>query len=349
MTESDATDFEADFSLAHDCWFLTGPTASGKTDVGMELAKRLDAEIISLDSMAVYRGMDIGTAKPSPEQCATIEHHLIDILDPTEQFSVSNYVEQATKIAQEIRQRGREVLFVGGTPMYLKAMLRGIFDGPPADWDLRREIEAEIETVGLAALHERLMHIDPLSATKLHPNDKRRMIRALEVYRLTGQPISHLQVQFDEDQPAEACKVFALQWRREELHQRIERRVDKMFAIGFLEEVRGLIDTFGQLSRTASQAVGYREVIDHLRGTGDLEETIEKVKARTRQFARRQETWFRSLSECRSVSLEEEMSTNDVASQVIAAIGATWRAASRSRVIEILHKKQKKDPIAGSD
>lgn len=311
------TDSDAEFCVIRDAWFLTGPTASGKTDVAMQLADRLNAEVISLDSMAVYRGMDIGTAKPSLEQRHSVPHHMIDILDPTEQFSVSEYVDQSTKTAQEIHARGREVIFVGGTPMYLKAMLRGMFDGPPADWDFRREIEAEIEDVGLAALHERLMHIDPLSATKLHPNDKRRMIRALEVYRLTGEPISHLQVQFDEEHSADECKVFALSWRREQLHGRIERRVDQMFENGFLDEVRGLVEAHGDLSRTASQAVGYREVIEHLAGEGSHEETVERVKARTRQFARRQETWFRSLSECRPIELADEIDPVQVAGELI--------------------------------
>lgn len=302
--------------ITRDCWFLTGPTASGKTDVALELARQLKAEIISLDSMAVYRGMTIGTAKPTIEQRQAAPHHLIDILDPNDEFSVSKYVQLAHEKIAEIRSRDREVLIVGGTPMYLKAMLRGIFEGPPADWDFRQEIEDEIEKVGLGALHDRLMHVDPLTATKLHPNDKRRMIRALEVLRLTGQPISHLQLQFEEGHSAEDCRVFVLQWQREELHRRISRRVDAMFASGFVDEVRGLIDQFGELSRTASQAVGYREVIDHFGDKLDFTETIEQTKIRTRQFARRQETWFRSLSECRFVSARNPFDPTEVANQI---------------------------------
>ncbi len=312
------TDPEADTEPTFlDCWFLTGATASGKTGVGIELAQQLDAEIISLDSMALYREMDIGTAKPTPQERASVPHHLLDILSPRDEFSVSNYLEAARRTMIEIRGRGREVLFVGGTPLYLKALLRGIFQGPPADWEFRRAVEEELKQAGLPALYARLQQVDPLSAAKLHPHDKRRIIRALEVYRATGRPISHLQTQFDEGHPAERCRVFALLWPRDVLHRRINERVDAMFAAGFVEEVRGLLARHGALSRTALQAVGYREVMAHLQGQTDLPATVEAVKARTRQFARHQETWFRSLSECRFVHLEEGVSDEAVARQIL--------------------------------
>jgi tRNA dimethylallyltransferase len=201
--------------LSHDlpaanCWFLTGATATGKTAIALALARALDAEIISLDSMAIYRGMDVGTAKPTPEQRAVVPHHLIDILEPDEEFSVAQYLEAAHAKIAEIRARGREPLFVGGTPLYLKALLRGLFEGPPANWELRQEIEREVAEVGSAALHARLEQVDPLAASAIHPNDTRRLIRALEVYRATGQPISHQQIEFEEGRPAEACRVFVL-------------------------------------------------------------------------------------------------------------------------------------------
>ncbi|NLF69112.1 MAG: tRNA (adenosine(37)-N6)-dimethylallyltransferase MiaA [Candidatus Anammoximicrobium sp.] len=300
-----------------DCWFLTGATASGKTGVGIELAQQLDAEIISLDSMALYREMDIGTAKPTAQERASVPHHLLDILSPRDEFSVSNYLEAARRTMIEIRGRGREVLFVGGTPLYLKALLRGIFQGPPADWEFRRAVEEELQQAGLPALYARLQQVDPLSAAKLHPHDKRRIIRALEVYRATGRPISHLQTQFDEGRPAESCRVFALLWSRDVLHRRINQRVDAMFAAGFVEEVRGLMQRHGALSRTALQAVGYREVMAHLQAQADLPATIEAVKARTRQFARHQETWFRSLSECRLVPLQQGATDQEVARQIL--------------------------------
>lgn len=304
---------------APDCWYLTGPTASGKTEIGLELAQRLDAEIISLDSMTLYRHMDIGTAKPSAEQQRRIAHHLIDILDPDQSFSLSNYVDAATEKVRQIRQRGRQVLFVGGTPLYLKAMLRGIFRGPPADWEFRQQIEEELKTVGLPALHQRLQQVDPLAAAKLHPHDKRRMIRALEVYRATGRPISHLQTQFDEGRPADQCRVFVLTWPREILHLRIQQRVDAMFAAGLVDEVRRILDGFQQLSRTASQAVGYREVIQGLQQGRPLEKTIEIVKTRTRRFARHQETWFRSLSECRFLVRTADDDQPQIIQQILAA------------------------------
>ena len=299
-----------------DCWYLTGATASGKTGAGIELAQQIEAEINSLDSMALYREMDIGTDKPTPRQRQRVPHHLLDLLSPQEEFSVSNYLEAARRTVAEIRGRGREVLFVGGTPLYLKALLRGIFRGPPADWEFRRAVEEELVQAGLPALYERLRQVDPLSAAKLHPHDKRRIIRALEVYRATGRPISHLQTQFEEAAPADRCRVFVLSWPREVLHDRINRRVEAMFAAGFVDEVRALLARHGQLSRTALQAVGYREVIGHLRGEQPLAPTIEAVKARTRQFARHQETWFRNLSECRFVPLQDGWSDEQVAAQI---------------------------------
>jgi len=310
---------------AVDCWYITGPTAAGKTQVGVELALRLNAEIISLDSMAVYRGMDIGTAKPSRAERERVPHHLIDIAAPSEEFSLSEYVDAAHAAISEIKSRGREVLFVGGTPLYLKALLRGVYQGPPADWEFRQQIERELQTLPVSALHERLQVIDPLLAAKLHPNDKRRIIRGLEVFKLTGQRLSHLQTQFDEGRPAGAVKVFVLQWPRDELHRRIDARVEQMFAAGLVDEVRGLLAKFGTLSRTAVQAVGYREVMEYLRGqaTGDrrqssesLAECGEQVKARTRQFARRQETWFRALSECTFVPMDGGFNATAVAGQI---------------------------------
>jgi tRNA dimethylallyltransferase len=304
------------------CWFLSGSTAAGKTSVGLELAEQLNAEVISVDSMALYRGMDIGTAKPTAQQRRRTPHHLIDILDPTQEFSVSQYLAAAEQTAAQIRSRGRTPLFVGGTPLYLKTLLRGIFSGPAADWEFRRAVEQEATKVGMSELHKRLRQVDPVTAARLHPHDKRRIIRALEVYRVTGQPISHLQLQFEEGRPASARRVFVLQWPRGELHRRIDQRVAAMFAAGLVDEVQGLLAKYGDLGRTASQAVGYREVMDFLNGKTDLEETIRKVQARSRQFARRQETWFRSLSECRFVPMSEGFDPTEVAQRIF-VIGST--------------------------
>ncbi len=302
-----------------DCWYLTGPTASGKTSVALELARQLDAEIVSLDSMAVYRGMDVGTAKPTPQQRATVPHHLIDVADPVEEFNVWRYADAAAKVVAEIRDRGRDVLFVGGTPLYLKAMLRGLLAGPGADWEFRRQVADEVKQVGTAALFDRVRQVDPLSAARLDPADTRRLIRALEVYKLTGLPISHLQSQFDDGRPASECRVFVLDWPRPVLHKRIENRVDTMFAQGLMAEVEGLLARHGRLGRTASQAVGYREVVEHLQHGVPLDATIEHVKTRTRRFARRQATWFRSLSECRSIACDADVTPARLARQIVAA------------------------------
>ncbi|MCA9120160.1 MAG: tRNA (adenosine(37)-N6)-dimethylallyltransferase MiaA [Planctomycetaceae bacterium] len=304
------------FDPVRDCWYLTGATASGKTRVGIELAKLLNAEILSLDSMSVYREMNIGTAKPTREQRAELPHHLIDIVAPNEEYSLSQYVRDAHRVICDVRQRGHKVLFVGGTPLYLKALLRGVYPGPPADWEFRHQIEAEVETVGIAALHARLEQVDPLAAAKLHPHDKRRIIRALEVYKSTGRPISHEQIHFD-DIPHEQCKAFVLSWPRRILHQRIEARVERMFQSGLVDEVTQLVDRYGELGRTAAQAVGYREVIDFLQTGSDLRKTIEKVQARTRQFARRQETWFRSLAECEFVEVDAEVEPEAIAQRIV--------------------------------
>jgi tRNA dimethylallyltransferase len=319
----------------HDCWFLTGATAVGKTAVGIALAQRLDAEIISLDSMAIYRGMDIGTAKPSAAERAIVPHHLVDIVDPAEEFSVHQYVEAAAAAVAAIRERGKEPLFVGGTPLYLKSLLRGLFEGPPADWQLRQEIEAELAHVGQEALYDRLSQVDPVAASHIHPNDTRRLIRAIEVFRATGEPISHQQLQFEEGRSAGECRVFVLRRQREELHARIESRVEAMIDAGLVDEARNLVATGGSpvatataepagtarrevatLGRTARQAVGYREALAHLAGECDHEEMVARIKARTRRFAKRQGTWFRSLSECRFVDITGEVDNAAVADEI---------------------------------
>jgi tRNA dimethylallyltransferase len=302
-----------------DAWYITGATASGKTAVGLEVAQRIGAEVLSLDSMAVYRGMDIGTAKPSLQQREAVPHHLLDLVDPPEEFSVAQYVELAHRRVRELRAAGKQPLFVGGTALYLKSLLRGLYQGPPADWEFRRQIEEEVARVGVEKLRERLWQVDPLSAAKLHLNDTRRMIRALEVAKITGRPLSHWQTQFDEGRPAEKCKVFVLHWPREVLHQRIDERVEAMFAAGLVAETEAVLAKYGIIGHTASQAVGYREVLEHLRGERNLAETIQLVKHRTHQFARRQETWFRGMSECRWIEMSEEADAAQIAEQIVEA------------------------------
>jgi tRNA dimethylallyltransferase len=280
---------------------LTGPTASGKSAVALELAPRLNAEIISADSMTLYRGMDIGTAKPSAEDRARVPHHLIDVLDPWESANVAWWLEQAAGRVRDIEARGKTALFVGGTPFYLKALLCGLFPSPPSDQDLRRRLEAEAGERGNEALHARLTGVDPVSAGRLHPNDVRRVIRALEVWHLTGRPLSAWQRQdwWGGDGPRfRPGSCLAIDVPRPELYVRIDRRVEGMFAAGWADEVRQLRELPRPLSREASQALGYREIGEHLDGPRSLPETVALVQLRTRQFAKRQLTWFRGLPGC---------------------------------------------------
>ena len=272
--------------------FLTGPTACGKSKIAIELAEMLSAEIIALDSMTLYRRMDIGTAKPSPAERNRIPHHLIDTLDPWETSSLDQYLRQAESICDDILARGKRPLFVGGTPLYLKGCLRGIFDGPPVDPATRARLEDEARTLGSQELHARLTAIDPAAADRIAIADTRRIIRAIEVFEATGRPISHWQQQFD--QPARPCPpVAALLPDRATRHASINRRVVKMMEAGWIEEVRQLLTgDHPPLSRTALQAVGYQGTIDH-------DEMIDLIQTRTRQLSKRQMTWFRHLEEVR--------------------------------------------------
>ncbi len=296
--------------------FLTGPTASGKSQLAVELADCIGAEIISADSMAVYREMDIGTAKPSPDARQRVPHHLIDLVPPTADYSVSQFVQDAHSQAESIRARGRNVLLVGGTPLYLKSLMCGMFLGPPADWEFRAAVEQDIETYGMDALRERLMQVDPLSAHRILPGDKRRMIRALEVAKVTGSPLSHWQTQFEKFSVPGNSRAFVIQWDRGTLHRRVDARVEDMFSLGLLDEVRGLKDRYGQLGRTASQAVGYKEPLAHLAGKLARDEMVEQVKAHTRQFVRRQEIWFRSMPGLIPVGVASESDLCHAASKI---------------------------------
>ncbi len=312
-----AGEVPGDVAAFRACWFLTGPTAGGKTEVALELAEQLGAEIVSMDSMALYRGMDIGTAKPTVAQRRRVPHHLIDVLDPDQEFSVAQYLAAAAEVVADIRRRGRLPLFVGGTPLYLKALLRGIFRGPPPDWAFRSQMSELAAREGPAALYRRLQAADPATAARLHPHDVRRVIRALEVYAKTGLSLAELQRHFAQAVPRAQCRVYVLEWPPTVLRSRIQRRVDAMFAAGLVEETRQLVARW-TLGRTARQAVGYREVLEHLRGVRDLAETIALVKTRTAQFAKRQRTWFRSLAECRPVAMDALQSAADVARRILA-------------------------------
>lgn len=309
--------------FAERCWFLAGPTASGKTEVALALARLIDAEIVAMDSMTLYRGMDIGTAKPTPAQRAEIPHHLVDILAPYEDYSLAQYLDAATPALREIESRRRRALFVGGTALYLKGLLRGVFEGPGANWALRAELARQAAEHPPGWLHAQLAAVDPQAAAKLHPNDHRRLIRAIEVFQLTGIPISRQQRQFENALPAERCRVFVLQWPRDILHRRIDARVDAMIAAGLPAEVANVHAACAQqgrsISRTAMQAIGYRELSSYLQGDCSFAEAVVAVKTHTRQFAKRQETWFRSLSECRFVPMDERRGPGQTAQRMVDA------------------------------
>ena len=311
-------------SLFHQAIYLTGPTAVGKTLLGVELARRLDAEVVALDSMTLYRRMDIGTAKPTIEERGGVPHHLIDVLEPSDAASVADYRRWAGAILAGIEARGRRALFVGGTALYLKALLRGLFEGPGGDPVVREELERIADDQGALALHDQLRRVDPATADRLHPHDRRRVVRALEVARTTGRPLSEHQVEHDQTAPPNVA-VLALERPRPEVHARINRRVEQMFADGLVEEVHGLRAETPALGPVAAQGVGYREVIDLLDGRTDVATAIERTQARTRQFAKRQATWFRGLAEVQSFPLNPEEPTQASVDRLLTQVEATIR------------------------
>lgn len=299
--------------ILQQCWFLAGPTAVGKTAFGIELAQEINAEIISLDSMAIYREMDIGTAKPTPEEQSQVPHHLIDIVTPDQEFSAAEYLKLAIATAREIIDRNKAPLFVGGTGLYLRSVLRGVFEGPPADWDFRREQQSLATEHGPSWLHAQLSNVDPESASKIHPNDQRRIIRALEIHHLTGHPASQILDENPLSPDVRPTKVFWLCPDRDWLYSRIDQRVLQMIGLGLVDEVDQLLDRNPPLGRTARQALGYREIIDWRQGKlSTLEAAIEQIQTGSRQFAKRQHTWFRNLEECHAIDLHPHDSSAEI-------------------------------------
>jgi tRNA dimethylallyltransferase len=274
---------------------VLGVTASGKARLGFDLARALDGEILSIDSMKVYRRMDIGTAKPSPEARRQVRYHLIDVVEPSESFSVGLFLDQALAAIDDIRRRGKAVIAVGGTALYIKALLYGLFEGPGGDERIRAELRAQAAREGLPRLHEALRHIDPEAAGRISRHDARRIIRALEVHRLTGKPISSLQTQFDAPEPRRDWTILGLRRDKALESQRINVRVRTMIELGLVGEVRALRAEERPLSRQARSAIGYAEIIDHLEGRLDLEEAVERIKVNTRRLAKGQRTWFKTF------------------------------------------------------
>jgi len=279
--------------LGEDCWFLSGPTASGKSSLAIRMARRLGAEIVSVDSMAVYRGLDIGTAKPTTEQQAAIPHHAIDVVDAAEAYSVARWLDEVSRILGDCRRRGRTILFVGGTPLYLRALRDGLAPLPPADPEVRTRLTTEARDHGPARLHERLIHVDPVAAARIHPRDAKRIVRALEVAEATGRPLSEAFA--PQANPWFEPRLMVVDLPRTTLHRRINQRVERMFDEGLVEETRRVLTQPGGIGPTARQAAGYAEAIDLIEGVVDRAEAIRRTQQRTRQLAKRQLTWLRSF------------------------------------------------------
>lgn len=290
---------------------ILGVTGSGKGRLAFDLAKDLGAEIISIDSMKVYRRMDIGTAKPPKEARAQVKYHLIDIVEPSDSFSVRSFLDNAIEAIRQIRSRNKPVVAVGGTALYIKALLYGLFEGPAANKQIRAELRARAETGGLEQLYRQLTQVDPEAAARIHQNDARRIIRALEVYELTGKPISSFQRQWNPQQTSDERRATDYDWtiiglRRDkaEENKRINARVKKMIAAGLVDEVKSLLSEEQPLSAQARCAIGYAEVIDHLSGKTTLEDAIELIKKNTRRLAKSQRTWFKTFRNVHWLDIE---------------------------------------------
>ena len=304
---------------------LVGPTGVGKTGVALELAERLHAEIVGADSMQIYRFMDIGTAKPTPEERSRVPHHLIDIRTPDQEYSAADYARDATRAIRDIDVRGKLPLLVGGTGLYIQAVVYGIFEGPGRDETYREHLRELAEKYGNLAIHQKLETVDPLSARRLHPNDLVRLIRALEVFHLTGIPISAYQATATTPLAAFAPCFLGLTTEREALYDRIETRVDAMIAAGLVEEVQGLLQQGYHAELNAMKSLGYKEIAAFLQGQTDLPTAITLIKRYSRRYAKRQLTWFRKYHNVLWVQRAPEMSVDQIVAQCFNHI-EMWRA-----------------------
>ena len=276
---------------------IGGPTATGKTEVAISLAEALDGEIINADSMQVYRHMDIGTAKPGPEQRALIPHHMLDVVDPDESFNASLYRSMALPLIEKIASKGKVPIVVGGTGLYIKILRGGLFSCPAADPELRRKLALEYDQLGALALYKKLEEIDPEAAARIHPNDKIRVTRALEIYQLTGKRPSDLARGHGfKDRPFNDL-MFCLYLDREELYSRINRRCVRMIEEGLIDETRKLLEKGYSPELKPMQAIGYRHVTRYILGHWPLEEAIRQMQKDTRRYAKRQITWFKGEKE----------------------------------------------------
>jgi tRNA dimethylallyltransferase len=311
-------------------YLIVGCTASGKGRLALELVRRMSGQIVSVDSMKVYRRMDIGTAKPSPEARAEVPHHLIDVVEPSEYFSAARYVSLGDEAVAAIAAAGDPVIAAGGTALYARALVEGLFEGPGADPDLRGRLKERIEREGSAALHEELRRIDPDAAGRIHPNDARRIVRALEVHELTGRPISDMQRQWDAGRPRYDAVTIGIRRRREDQSRRINARVKRMMEQGLREEVESLLAEPASIGAQAGRALGYAEMIDHLRGGCSLEEAVERIKINTRRLAKGQRTWWRRFPGIRWVDVAADEPVGPVADRAMEIVAAA-EPGGRSR------------------
>ena len=273
---------------------VAGPTASGKTSLSIALAKALDGEVISCDSMQIYRGMDIGTAKPTPDEMDGVVHHMLDVVSPADDFSVSRYCEMADPILQDILARGKTVIIAGGTGLYMDALIRGNSFAPFPSTGMREKLEAEADAIGMEAMAEKLRAIDPDSADRLPMNDRKRIIRALEVYYETGETITEHNRKTQAIPPKYNPIWFALEdENRQDLYDRIDRRVDLMLEMGLMDEIHRLLAEGIPEKATSMQAIGYKEFLDAIHGHCTVQEAADLVKQSSRRYAKRQLTWLR--------------------------------------------------------
>lgn len=300
--------------------FLMGPTASGKTELAIRLRQKYPVEIISVDSALIYKGMDIGTAKPDADELALAPHRLIDILDPTESYSAADFRRDALQQMADIVAQGKIPLLVGGTMLYYKALLEGLSPLPAADQDIRQQIEKEAAEKGWDALHQELAEIDLVSAKRIHPNDPQRLSRALEVYRISGKSLTELTEQKGEPLPYQVKQFAIMPKERSELHRRIELRFEKMMSAGFEDEVKALRARGDlHLDLPSIRCVGYRQMWEYLDGSGTLEDAVFRGICATRQLAKRQITWLRSWNELTWLDSEDLESALSIVSNEIEA------------------------------
>jgi tRNA dimethylallyltransferase len=298
------------------CIAIVGPTASGKTPLSLLIAEYLDAEIISADSRQLYKYLDVGTAKPSREERARVVHHFIDILDPAEEYNAGRFGVEAREVASSVFTQRKTPILVGGSGLYVRAFVDGLFGGPGKDPVIRQRLETRLEAEGLDALFEELKRVDAKGASAMKQVKARQVIRALEVYYATGRPMSEFHAQ-QETAPDFEVLQFGLLWERNELHTRIHRRVDAMMALGFVQEVEMLRERGYDRRLNALNSVGYKELFDYLEGKCTLDQAIEWIKQNTRRFAKRQLTWFRSDARIRWIRLKPGGEMKDIADRIV--------------------------------